>query len=544
MKRLTQLALACMIALSMVPLVAAQEAATQVIRLGDWVEIGPEAFMNIIATGDIRYRTTKNYDFEDRIEDRVPVRDVQDTLLTGQELDGASSLTLFGAEFRYQKNLQFQVYFRHDQIWDGNLSDGNSAGDENPGGPDRFGRPAEQELDTVNLERLWIDYQFPNTGLSFRVGYDYWVLDPGGFINDDDPRFAVFYRAGPNQALELQASAVINRESARKGLTNDNDYVYYTFGASYNLRPHRIGVWGAYHRDRDTGNTGTVRGQQIDSVLLMPAYSGAFGPVGLFLQGAVTFGKADSNSTVAREYDIISWAAAAYVDFDLGIVKPFAGIIYGSADDDPTDNDLRGFNPTTVGDSGVNFARLNRSHLDRTLALSERDVTTPARSKTLSTNAGLRRVLAGGDQFGHTVNSPFNDRIGNAEHAGITTAYSNPGTFNIFGGVQIFPIKGHEVNLWYLYRALADTGLIERAAQATDPGFSMSKHIFHELGVQWEWVLSRHFEIRLTGSIMLPGDGAKDLARTVDCDVATPGLQSCRGEDPAMRGEARFRAQF
>lgn len=70
-----RLILSCAIVLSMVPLVAAQQPATPVVRIGDWVEVGHEVLMNIIAATDIRYRTTKDYDFESRLVGRELSRD-------------------------------------------------------------------------------------------------------------------------------------------------------------------------------------------------------------------------------------------------------------------------------------------------------------------------------------------------------------------------------------------------------------------------------------------------------------------------------------
>ena len=64
MKRSMQVVLACLMTLAVVSVAVAQQPATPVVRIGDWVEVGNEVFMNIIASTDIRYRTTKNYDFE------------------------------------------------------------------------------------------------------------------------------------------------------------------------------------------------------------------------------------------------------------------------------------------------------------------------------------------------------------------------------------------------------------------------------------------------------------------------------------------------
>src|ERR687891_2347554 len=153
MKRMKQLALGCMsMVLVGVSLAAAQQP-QPVVRLGDWVEIGNELFMNFITTLDFRYVTAQNYDFEDDIRDRVPERDPNSTLTGNQEFDGLRLQAQIGADFRFQKSLEARILLRHETVQDGNLSDGRSANDFNPGGTDVFGRDAENEADIWNLER-------------------------------------------------------------------------------------------------------------------------------------------------------------------------------------------------------------------------------------------------------------------------------------------------------------------------------------------------------------------------------------------------------
>jgi hypothetical protein len=131
MKRFTQLVLGCFVGLIMTSFAAAQQVPSQVIRLGDWVEIGNEVFMNIIASSDIRYQTTHNYDFEDKIQDRVRSRDNLATVDHGGEGDFVWVENRLGADFRYQKSLKFQILFEHQSVMDGNLID-NARGTVGP----------------------------------------------------------------------------------------------------------------------------------------------------------------------------------------------------------------------------------------------------------------------------------------------------------------------------------------------------------------------------------------------------------------------------
>jgi hypothetical protein len=136
------------------------------------------------------------------------------------------------------------------------------------------------------------------------------------------------------------------------------------------------------------------------------------------------------------------------------------------------------------------------------------------------------------------VGNPFNDRVGNTSHAGINSTYSNPGVLLLMGGLKAAPIKGHELWAAYLYRAMVDAELVEQAL-----GVSVNKTQYHEIHAGWEWTLNRHFDIRLAGSVVLPGEGSKDIAETV-FTCGNTGTARCQGEDVALTGEARFRVLF
>src|SRR5262249_25309500 len=130
--------------------------------------------------------------------------------------------------------------------------------------------------------------------LRIRVGYDLWQLDQAGLIGDNDPRFAIF---GDFGGFDVMAAAVVQFESQRIGLTNDNDLIYYTFSAGYNLRPHRFQLDVVYTRDRYNGadtQAGAVqfRGQKDDNVLISGSWSGRVGPVRAMVQGMVQLGNA------------------------------------------------------------------------------------------------------------------------------------------------------------------------------------------------------------------------------------------------------------
>lgn len=534
MKRFVQLMLACAIMLAMVSWAAAQKVPEPVTRMGDWVEIGNEAFMNVIGTIDARYHTSHNLDFESDIQDRAASRNPADTNLQDQESDLLRAEVRWGADFRYKKVLRTRILFEFQQVFDGNLID-DRENTANPGPAfDNFGRAKSNEGDPTNLERFWIDYKFAGTPLRIRVGSDLWHTDQAYLLGDDDPRFAVFLDL---DQWDLYAAAVIQYESARIGLQNDNDGVYYNFGVGYNMKPHRFQLDITYFRDRFTSTcapgTGTATvncdrlPQNTDTVLIRPSWTGTIGPLSALVQFNIVAGTVDG--TGGQSYDVLAYSFVGVAEVNLGMVAPFAGVIYGSGDDDPNDDKLEGYNTTPWNDITLFTSSRLFNILNPSIAGGARDTACPARV------GGL-----GGQQCGHTVGNPFNDRIGNNLHAGLVdSAYSNPGTLMIPAGIKFFPAKGHQIAAFYIYRGFTETGMIE----ANHGGVSIAKTQYHDLGLRWAWTLNRHFDFRLVGQIAIPGSGYKDLARTVFACGDT-GTEQCKGKDPALWAEARFRARF
>jgi hypothetical protein len=56
----------------------------------------------------------------------------------------------------------------------------------------------------------------------------------------------------------------------------------------------------------------------------------------------------------------------------------------------------------------------------------------------------------------------------------------------------------------------------------------------------YSWTISRHFDIRLNGTMAIPADGVEDIAASQICSNGRP----CQGEDIALNGGIRFRGLF
>jgi hypothetical protein len=297
-KRILQACLASICIATTVVSATAQQAPQPVVRLSNFLEAGNDVFMHIIASADIRYKTVHNYDFDNNTRDRTPDRSPSSTGSQEGETDLSYAELRFGVETRYQKNFTLYLLFEHQQIFDGNLIDDRS-NSTNPGGTDVFGRSASTENPGFHIERYWIDYKFPGTPLRMRVGADRWAQDQASLVSDDDPRFALFFESGN---LGVMAAAVIESESQRLGLENDNDFIYYTFSGWYDLKPHKFQLDVTYFRDRFTGADTQLAGrpstssgfgylgQKFDSVLLMASWSGKVGSVRALVQGNILTG--------------------------------------------------------------------------------------------------------------------------------------------------------------------------------------------------------------------------------------------------------------
>jgi hypothetical protein len=435
----------------------------------------------------------------------------------------------WGADFRFQKSLRFQILFEWQGTLDGNLID-DRHNDLNPGGTDPFGRAAVSEDESTNLERVWAEYKFEGTPFRFLIGADLWYSDQAGIIGDDDPRAAIYFDLPGG--MEIGAWAVLQTTTQRLGLQNDHDFMYYVGHFAFKgIKPMVFGLDVAYFRDRSQVTTALANsGQKTDTFLIMPSFSTSFGPITALLQPMLLLGTVDGGfvAGVQPEYDVFAWGGAAYLEANLGIVRPFVGLYIGSADDDATDDELEGFAPLPQREITLTTGTSFFGHLDPSTAIGGRDIVTPARAG----NAAF-----GGQEFGHTVGNPFNDRLGNTLHPGTNITYGNPGTLVIPAGIMVSPIKSHDLTLAYIYRAMLDSSIIEAAL-----GRSVKESLYHEVMLVWEWTLNRHFDIRLSGSVLIPGEGAKDIAESSTTENCLVG--GCQGEDIGFHGQARFRARF
>src|SRR5262249_16286703 len=166
---------------------------------------------------------------------------------------------------------------------------------------------------------------------------------------------------------------------------------------------------------------------------------------------------------LGKKYNILAGGVVAYAEVDFVTFRPFAGLVWGSGDGDPTDNKLHGFSPFPQFEITLITGTPLFAHLDTSTAFQRRDYECPALEQGVrfpsntvvaqNANNGAGpvtnpyavggAVVGGGANPGfecwHTTGNPFNDRIGSQSSLGLRTTYANAGTIDVPVGVRFFP---------------------------------------------------------------------------------------------------------
>ena len=146
----------------------------------------------------------------------------------------------FGVDFRYQKNLTFQLLFENQSVFDGNLIDDRS-NTSNPGGTSVFGNAASTENPGFRVERFWTRYRFEGTPVTLFVGAELKKVSQAGILGNDDPGVGVELAFGN---LELSAKAYIERESSGSAWKTTTTWSATCLRQSTTWRPHLRGGCG------------------------------------------------------------------------------------------------------------------------------------------------------------------------------------------------------------------------------------------------------------------------------------------------------------
>lgn len=229
------------------------------------------------------------------------------------------------------------------------------------------------------LERLNASVALP-FDMRLHAGWDVWGLDHydgGGLVYaDDNPGFwldgswnngqitwSVAYNKLKNFSWQPTATDALK---SKQFFDKDADRDVWAGWLKYKLtEDHSMKVFYVYDsirnmpvRDFTSAISGGVAGitgnsdPEIDSHHIGGYWTGKFGIVQTMLEGVYQFGTADKTGLSrygrAENYDIKAYAFAGDISVDLKdffgfTVKPHVGFIYTSGDDDPTDDELNGY---------------------------------------------------------------------------------------------------------------------------------------------------------------------------------------------------------
>lgn len=229
------------------------------------------------------------------------------------------------------------------------------------------------------LERLNASVALP-FNMRLHAGWDVWGLDhydggglvyaddnPGfwldGSWNNDQVTWSIAYHKLKNFAWQPTATDALK---SKQFFDMDTDRDVWAGWLKYKLtEDHSLKFFYIYDYIRNmpvrdflsaiSGGAAGITGNpdpQIDSHHIGGYWTGKFGPVQAMLEGVYQFGSADKTGLSrygrSEDYDIKAYAFAGDISVDLKdffgfTVKPHAGFIYTSGDDDPTDDELNGY---------------------------------------------------------------------------------------------------------------------------------------------------------------------------------------------------------
>lgn len=416
------------------------------------------------------------------------------------------------------------------------------------------------------LERLHATYALP-MNMRFHAGWDIWgvdIIDGGGLVyGDDNPGFWLtgdydtwsfnigYFKLHENN-FQTSTEFFDRQVAGVPPLTledwEDEDRTLYAGYLTFNLNEdHKVQPFYTYDRIRSVpvrdflgflsgGATGIVTGEKAhtDSHHIGAYYTGKFGMLELFAEGVYQFGSADDTGLAQEDFDISAYALAADIALELKdfvgfSLKPHAGILYTSGDDDPDDDELSGYmgvenaqrfsqywggENTIIGDTNFVFGSLLYGYLPELYGNG-----TPVFTGGLENGAGYGGGR--GDNPGLTMSS-----------FGLT---ATPKKFIIF--------RSNVNSFWW-----NEDFVVQSFAAPNNPvtGQAISTVIdAGYVGTEWDneltVAMSKNTFVKGQCSFFFPGDGIEDVTSALSATPFGPGEKS---DDIASRWAAELIWKF
>ena len=153
----------------------------------------------------------------------------------------------------------------------------------------------------------------------------------------------------------------------------------------------------------------------------------------------------------------------------------------------------------------------------------------------------------GTTECSHSTSNVFNSRLGNTSHSGIVTNYSNPGTLVVPVGLKVFPAEGARAGGLVRVSGHGQRPTCWRSPlrpnwRAARGGFARRSTTVS--GGTGSGPSIRTLTFACRGRLPSRAMGTKTSRGWLTVTPVWPGCSPVTGNDPALKGEARFRARF
>lgn len=367
-----------------------------------------------------------------------------------------------------------------------------------------------REASHVALQEGFVDVHIRNVSDrydfdSFRVGIQPFSSDFRGFLFQDNQFGVRLFGTRDNNIYQYNLAwfRMIEKDTnsglldVAQGFRNDDIFIGNLYKQDFPVRGFTSQGTVVYNRNREGDDDrffdnngllvrpaplGFEQGRDYDVVYLGYNGDGHFGRLNLTVSGYVALGEESPGTFVREDSDIRAFFGAAEASVDYDWIRLRASVLYGSGDDDPFDTTSEGFD--AIFENPI-FAGADTSFWIRQAVplIGGGGVVLSGR------NAVLPALRSSKDQGQSNFTNPGVQLYGLGADLDLTPEIRLSGNFN-----KLF---------------FDDTSSLEVARNQgkidSDIGWDLS------LALIYRPLFSQNIVFRLSGAVLLPGDGLKDL---------------------------------
>jgi len=371
-------------------------------------------------------------------------------------------------------------------------------------------KPSRRTDHFLGVQELFIDYHLRNTSdrydfESIRVGIQPFQSDFRGFLfNDQQLGFRLFgtrdnnrvqYNLGAFWRLEKDTNSGLNSIVQRP--RDDFVFIANLYRQDFLIPGLTSQVTVVYNRNREGNEVeiddngfpvrpallGDLRGHDYDVVYLGYNADGRIGRFNLTASAYAALGTDKNNFFTSEKADIRAFFAAAEASYDVDWVRLRVSGLYASGDGDPYDNEENGFD--AIFENPV-FAGADTSYWIR---------------QTIPFAGGGRVVSVNGR------NGILNSLRSSKEQG--QSNFNNPGTILLGAGADFdltpqIRLSLNANHLWFENTATLEALRVEGSIPK-DIGWDLSAAAI------WRPKATQNIVFRLSGAVLAPGDGFRDL---------------------------------